>query len=70
MEKNYYLPKQKVQLVLGISKYPEGLSTFCRRKSISEASFYKWQKQLVENADALFEKTSKSAEKNINRLEK
>ena len=68
-KKSYYSPKQKVQLVLEGLRDPEGISAFCRRQGISEASFYKWQKQLLENADSLFEKPSKSSEKKINRLE-
>lgn len=69
-KKTYRSPKEKVQLVLEGLKDPEGISAFCRRKGISETSYYKWQKQLVENADSLFDKPSKSSEKKIDRLEK
>ena len=62
-KKTYRSPKEKVQLVLEGLKDPQGISAFCRRKGISEALFYKWQKRLLENADSLFEKPSKSSEK-------
>ena len=70
MHKNNYSSKFKVQCVLEGSRDPEGVASFCRRKGISEVSFYKWQKQILENADALFEKAPKSTVKKIDRLEK
>ena len=66
---SYYSAKEKVQFVMEGLKSPDGVAPYCRRKGISEVSFYKWKKQLVENADYLFEKRSRSSEKKITRLE-
>lgn len=69
MPKNNYSSRFKVQTVLEGLKDPDGISAFCRRKGISEVSFYNWQKQMLANADSLFEKTPKSTSKKIERLE-
>lgn len=69
MPKNNYSSRFKVQTVLEGLKDPDGVSAFCRRKGISEVSFYNWQKQMLANADSLFEKTPKSTAKKIERLE-
>ena len=59
----------KVKTVLEGLKSPDGILAFCRRKGISDVQFYQWQKQLISNADAVFEKPSKSAERKITKLE-
>jgi transposase-like protein len=69
MHNNNYTAKFKVQTVIEGLKDPEGIAAYCRRKGISDVSFYSWQKQMLENADALFEKVPKSAQKKIERLE-
>lgn len=70
MHKNQYSAKFKVQTVLEGLKDPEGISAYCRRKGISEVSFYKWQKQMLENAESVFNKPTKAALKKMDRLEK
>ena len=70
MAKNNYSSKFKVQAVLEGLKDPEGIAAYCRRKGISEVSFYNWQKQMLSNADSLFEKTPKSTQKKLDRMEK
>jgi len=69
MPKNNYSSRFKVQTVLEGLKDPDNISAFCRRKGISEVSFYKWQRQMLSHADSLFEKTPKPAAKKIERLE-
>jgi hypothetical protein len=69
MHKNNYTAKFKVQTIIEGLKDPEGIATYCRRKGISDVSFYSWQKQMLDNADALFEKVPKSAQKKIEHLE-
>jgi transposase-like protein len=69
MPKNKYTSRFKVEAVLEGIRDPDGIAAYCRRKGISEVSFYQWQKQLLANADALFDKPSKAVVKKIERLE-
>ena len=69
MPKKKYSSKFKVQTVLAGLKYPDGIAAYCRQKGISESQFYSWQSQILENADALFEKLPKSTERKLNTLE-
>ena len=68
MPKNNYSSKFKVQAVLEGLRDPDGIASYCRRKGISEVSFYKWQKQMLNNADSLFTRTPKSVAKKITHL--
>lgn len=69
MPKNNYSPRFKVETVLEGLRDPDGIAAYCRRKGITEVSFYQWQKQMIANADALFEKPPKSVAKKIEQLE-
>ena len=69
MPKQKYTSSYKVHTVLEGLKSPDGISTFCRRKGISDVQFYQWQKQIVSNADVIFTKVSKATERKITRLE-
>jgi len=70
-----YMPKQKytadfkVRTVLEGLKSPDGIAAYCRRVAVSEVQFYQWQKRMLDNADALFDRPPKNAEKKINQLE-
>jgi len=69
MPKQKYTSAFKVRTVIEGLRAPDGVAAYCRRVGISDVLFYQWQKQLLTNADAVFEKVPKSAEKKINRLE-
>jgi transposase-like protein len=69
MPKNKYTSRFKVETVLDGLRDPDGIAAYCRRKGISDVSFYQWQKQMLANADALFDKPPKSAVKRIGFLE-
>jgi transposase len=69
MPKNKYTSRFKVEAVLEGLRDPDGIAAYCRRNGISDVSFYQWQKQMLANADALFDKPPKSAVKRIERLE-
>jgi len=69
MPKHKYSPRFKVQFVLDGLKSPDGIAAYCRRKGISEVQFYQWQKQLIENADSVFNRVPKSVTKKITFLE-
>ena len=69
MAKEKYSPDFKVRTVLEGLKSPDGIAAYCRRIGISEVQFYQWQKRMLSNADALFDRMPKSAEKKINQLE-
>lgn len=69
MPKEKYQANFKVRTVLEGLKSPDGISAYCRRKGISEAQFYQWQKQILENADAFFTRHPKNADKKITQLE-
>ena len=69
MPKEKYRANFKVRTVLEGLKSPDGISAYCRRHGISEAQFYQWQKQILENADALFTRQPKNADKKITQLE-
>jgi len=58
MAQQKYSSAFKVKTVLEGLKSPDGSPAYCRRKGISDVLFYQWQKQLISNADAVFEKTS------------
>ena len=58
-----------MEAVLEGLRDPDGIAAYCRRNGISDVSFYQWQKQMLANADALFDKPPKSAVKRIERLE-
>ena len=69
MPKHKYSAEFKVRTVLEGLKSPDGIAAYCRRVGISEVQFYQWQKRMLSNADALFDKLPKNAEKKINQLE-
>jgi transposase len=69
MPKSKYTSRFKVAAVLEGLRDPEGIASYCRRQGITDVSFYQWQKQMLDNADALFDKPPKSAVKRIERLE-
>ena len=69
MPKQKYSADFKVRTVLDGLKSPDGIAAYCRRIGISEVQFYQWQKRMLNNADALFDKMPKTAEKKINQLE-
>ena len=69
MPKQKYTPSYKVRTVLGGLKSPDGIAAHCRRQRISEVQFYQWQKQIIQNADAVFAKVPKSVERKITSLE-
>ena len=68
MPKRKYSSSFKVRSVLEGLKSPDGIAPYCRRVGISDVLFYQWQKQMINNADSLFTKESKPAEKKINQL--
>ena len=65
MPKHKYSAEFKVRTVLEGLKSPDGIAAYCRRVGISEVQFYQWQKRMLSNADALFDKLPKNAEKKI-----
>jgi len=69
MPKEKYQANFKVRTVLEGLKAPNGISAFCRRQGISETQFYQWQKQILENADAVFMRQPKNADRKITQLE-
>ena len=69
MSKQKYTSDFKVRTVLEGLKSPDGVASYCRRIGISEVQFYQWQKRMLNNADALFDRLPKAAEKKINQLE-
>jgi len=69
MPKEKFNSEFKVRTVLVGLKSPDGISAYCRRIGISEVQFYQWQKQIIENADALFKKVPKATERKLANLE-
>jgi len=69
MPKQKYTAGFKVRTVLEGLKSPDGIAAYCRRSGISEVQFYQWQKKLLENADALFDRMPKATKNRINQLE-
>jgi transposase-like protein len=69
MAKSKYSSKFKVQSVLEGLRYPDGITAYCRQQGITEVSFYNWQKQILSNADALFNKLPRSSATRIEHLE-
>lgn len=69
MSKQKYSNSFKVRTVLEGLKSPDGVAAYCRRQGISDVLFYQWQKRMLENADALFTRDSKSTTKRISELE-
>ena len=69
MPNQKYSSSFKVRTVLEGLKSADGIAAFCRRRGISEVLYYKWQKQMIENADSLFTKLPKSTKQKINKLE-
>jgi transposase-like protein len=69
MPKQKYSSDFKVRTVLEGLKSPDGIAAFCRRVGINEVQFYQWQRQLLDNADAIFSKLPKAAEQKINQLQ-
>lgn len=69
MSKQKYSNEFKVRTVLEGLKSPDGVAAYCRRQGISDVLFYKWQKQMLENADGLFSRSSQSSAKKISALE-
>lgn len=69
MPKQKYSPEFKVRTVLEGLKSPDGIAAYCRRVGISEVQFYQWQKRMINNAEALFDRLPKKAEKKISHLE-
>lgn len=69
MPKRKYSSEFKVRTVLEGLKSPDGVAAFCRRQGISEQQYYSWQRQLLANADAVFEQIPKKAARKIGELE-
>ena len=69
MAKEKYSPGFKVRTVLEGLKSTDGVAAYCRRTGISEVQFYQWQKRMLNNADALFDRVPKAAARKINQLE-
>jgi len=69
MPKNKYSSSFKIRSVLEGLKSPDGIAAYCRRSGISEVQFYQWQKRIISNSEAFFDKMPKSTEKRINQLE-
>lgn len=69
MPKQKYSAGFKVRTVLEGLKSPDGIAAYCRRSGISEVQFYQWQKKLLENADAFFDRPAKAIERKITKLE-
>jgi len=65
MPKNKYTSRFKVEAVLEGLRNPDGIAAYCRHKGTTDVSFYQWQKQLLANGDALFDKPPKSSVKRI-----
>jgi len=59
----------KVKSVLEALKDPDGISAYCRRKGLSDALIYKWQSQMIENADCTFNVPTKAEKAKVARLE-
>jgi hypothetical protein len=64
-----YTSIYKVKSVLEALKDPDGISAYCRRKGLSDALIYKWQSQMIENADSTFHVPSKAERAKISKLE-
>jgi transposase-like protein len=64
-----YTSAFKVKSVLEALKDPDGISAYCRRKGLSDALIYKWQSQMIENADATFNVPTKAEKVKVARLE-
>jgi transposase-like protein len=69
MPKQKYSSEFKVRTVLDGLKSPDGIVAYCRRVGISDVQFYQWQKQILENADALFQKMPKATERKLEKME-
>jgi transposase-like protein len=69
MPKQKYSSEFKVRTVLDGLKSPDGIAAYCRRVGISDVQFYQWQKQILENADALFQKMPKATERKLEKME-
>ncbi len=59
----------KVKSVLEALRDPDGIAAYCRRKGLSDALIYKWQTQMIQNADATFKVKTKAELSKIARLE-
>jgi transposase-like protein len=57
--KNTYSPEQKVKMILEGLTYPDGIGAYCRKSGISDVLFYKWKKQLIDNAKVIFKPKQK-----------
>ena len=64
-----YSSSFKVRFVLGGLRSPDGIAPYCRRQGVSEQQFYTWQRQMLENADALFTPIPEKAARKIAQLE-
>lgn len=69
MPKTKYTSSFKVKAVLEALRDPDGIAAYCRRKGLSDALIHKWQSQMIENADSLFEIPSKAVKDKIQKLE-
>lgn len=69
MPKRKYSSEFKVRTVLEGHQSGDGIAAYCRRRGISETQFYKWQQQMLSNADALFEQVPRSAARQLSELE-
>ncbi len=67
--KNQYTAAMKAKMVFEALKYPDGISAYCREKGIRDTMFYKWKKQIEENAEAVF-KPQKRVSSKENQLAK
>jgi len=69
MPKLKYSSGFKVKAVFEALKDPDGIAAYCRRKGLSDALIYKWQSQMISNADSLFDVPSKAVKNKIQKLE-
>ena len=64
-----YTSSFKVKSVFEALKDPDGISAYCRRKGLSDALIYKWQSQMIDNADSVFNVPTKAEKAKVARLE-
>ena len=69
MSRRKYSSEFKVRSVLEGHQSGDGIAAYCRRRGISETQFYKWQQQMLSNADGLFEQVPRSAARQLSELE-
>ncbi len=64
-----YTSAFKVKSVLEALKDPDGIAAYCRRNGLAIGLIYKWQVQMIQNADSTFRVPTKAENAKIARLE-